>query len=364
MQVKDSMNDALAMRERSPITITKRTILRFVTAFVVFAVGLKELSRPPAEPFNSKISRVAVNKPRHELNDDNAPPPLPPTDAKKTAVVIFTHLINAHPSLDPLMTIYNGTKLYLNGLPEDAPYFITVDGIKDVPKNTEGELFLMESQENRNKYDEYIRRLQIYFKDHDNVKIMVAGKNIGLANNIRRVIESLPSETKYIYLFQHDLPLTREINHTDILVTAEANDSVRLVGFKGEHALTQPCGSDDILSEGGIFYRRFKLWTDRNHFARVDHYKFDILPRVTSVFPEDNMQQQARRNCSYFAPHYYEGTKGYSYYDHTDASERYGFKLFERVKRGELPYSSLSSVNLMVMKQMGVNMTELEQYNI
>lgn len=87
------------------------------------------------------------------------------------------------------MTIYNGTKRYLNGLPEKAPYFITVDGIKDIPKNMEGELFLMENQENRNKYDEYIRQLQMHFKDHDNVKILIAGKNIGLANNIRRVID-------------------------------------------------------------------------------------------------------------------------------------------------------------------------------
>ena len=164
-----------------------------------------------------------------------------------------------------------------------------------------------------------------------------------------------------MYLFQHDLPLVREINHTDILVTAEANDKMRLVGFKGDDPIQRPCG-DDIVSESGIFYRRFKLWTDRNHFARIDHYKNDILPQVISVFPEDNMHKPTRLNCTYFAPYYYEGGKGDPYYKHTDASERYGFKLFERVKRGEVAYSSLSKVNIMVMERMGVNMTELETY--
>eukprot|EP00956_Cyclotella_meneghiniana_P028829 scaffold68204_cov23-Cyclotella_meneghiniana.AAC.1 len=300
----------------------------------------------------------SVEKPVPESDNDQKDPPFHSSTTRKTAVVIFTHLINAHPSLDSLMAIYNGTRLYLNGLPEKAPYFVTVDGIKD---NTEGDLFLRESRENRNKYDEYIRRLQIYFKDHDNVKLFIAGKNIGLANIIRRVIEILPPETMYMYLFQHDLPLVREINHTDILATAEANDKMRLVGFKGEHPIRQPCG-DDITSESGILYRRFKQWTDRNHFVRVDHYKNDILPKVTSVFPEDNMHKPTRLNCTYFAPYYYEAGKGGPFYEHTDASERYGHKLYERVKRGEVPYSSLSKVNIMIMKQKGVNITELEQY--
>jgi len=136
---------------------------------------------------------------------------------------------------------------------------------------------------------------------------------------------------------------------------------MRLIGFKGEHPIQNPCG-DDIRSESGIFYRRFKQWTDRNHFARVDHYKNDILPMITSTFPEDSMHKSTRQNCTHFAPYYYQAGKGDRYYDHTDASERYGFKLFERVKRGELDYSSLSEVIFMVMKQLGVNMTELDQY--
>lgn len=355
--IRDTSSRSQAVIRPSATNVVSLICLRIIVALVTFAVGMKELARPFDTTSYKPLHPTSSVGPESDI-DHKVPPP--PT-TRKTAVVIFTHLINAHPSLDPLMTIYNGTKLYLNGLPEKAPYFITVDGIKDVPKNLEGELFLMESKENRNKYDEYIRRLQIHFKDQDNVKILVAGTNIGLANNIRRVIENLSPETKYMYLFQHDLPLVREINHTDILATAEANDKMRLVGFKGEHPINRPCG-DDITSESGIFYRRFKQWTDRNHFVRVDHYKNDILPKVVSNFPEDNMHKPTRLNCTYFAPYYYEAGKGDPYYEHTDASERYGFKLFERVKRGELSYSSLSKVNIMVMKQEGVNMTELEQY--
>lgn len=336
-----------------------QSIIRVSLKIIIAALLVSQMSTMRKFTLSKKSEQV-MSAIEIRLEDQATDQP-PLQDTHKTAVVIFTHLINAHPSLDPLLTIYNGTRTYLSGLPEEAPYFITVDGIKDIPKERKGELFLMETQENRNKYDEYLHQLQIYFKDHENVKVMVAGKNIGLANNIRRVIENLSPETKYMYLFQHDLPLIKEINHTDILVNAEAHDKMRLVGFKGEHPIKNPCG-DDIQSESGIFYRRFKLWTDRNHFARVDHYKNDILPMVTSTFPEDNMHKPTRQNCTHFAPYYYQAGKEDHYYVHTDASERYGFKLFERVKRGELDYSSLSEVNLMVMKQMGVNMTELDQY--
>mmetsp|Transcript_1991 Transcript_1991/g.2863 ORF Transcript_1991/g.2863 Transcript_1991/m.2863 type:complete len:372 (-) Transcript_1991:227-1342(-) len=361
---RDSSSRSLACSPLSAAILNRRFLRRLIIALLTSAVAWNQFFQPVDRLDKLTLNTTiisSVEKKHAESDNDHKDPPSPASATRKTAVVIFTHLINAHPSLDPLMTIYNGTKRYLNGLPEKAPYFITVDGIKDIPKNMEGELFLMENQENRNKYDEYIRQLQIHFKDHDNVKILIAGKNIGLANNIRRVIDNLSPDTKYMYFFQHDLPLVREINHTDILVTAEANVKMRLVGFKGDDPIQRPCG-DDIVSESGIFYRRFKLWTDRNHFARIDHYKNDILPRVTSVFPEDNMHKPTRLNCTYFAPYYYEGGKGDPYYKHTDASERYGFKLFERVKRGEVAYSSLSKVNIMVMERMGVNMTELETY--
>ena len=73
------------------------------------------------------------------------------------------------------------------------------------------------------------------------------------------------------------------------------------------------------------------------------------------------MHRPARRNCTYFGPHYYDDGRGGPFYDHTDASGRYGVNLAERVKSGEIEQSVLTDVNIMVMKQLGVNVTELEE---
>jgi hypothetical protein len=84
-----------------------------------------------------------------------------------------------------------------------------------------------------------------------------------------------------------------------------------------------------------------------------------MLKRYT--FPEMKMKDLSLANCTYYGPYYYaKGSYG-PWYKHTDATERYGAKLAERVKRGELDASALSAANLKEMRRAGVNTTELYQ---
>jgi len=72
------------------------------------------------------------------------------------------------------------------------------------------------------------------------------------------------------------------------------------------------------------------------------------------------MNNLAKKNCSYFAPYIYNRGAGGPMYEHTDATERYSFKLAERVRKGELKFSALSLGNKKEMRHGGVNITELE----
>ena len=88
----------------------------------------------------------------------------------------------------------------------------------------------------------------------------------------------------------------------------------------------------------------------------------DIFPLLSGhTFPEMRLAVVSRYNCSYYGPYYY--AKGFNgpWYKHTDATERYGEKLAERVKRGELKVSDLSYANLKDLRLAGVNTTELPQ---
>ena len=54
---------------------------------------------------------------------------------KTTAIIIATHLVPSHPSLDMLMEVLNSTRTYFKGLPHNAPVIITVDGIQKLIAN-------------------------------------------------------------------------------------------------------------------------------------------------------------------------------------------------------------------------------------
>ena len=287
---------------------------------------------------------------------------------KETAVVISTHLISSHPSLDQLLTVLNSTKKYFIGLPVQAPLFITVDGILQTGQHNSRSSVDGTDANNRDKYDLYLKALFKYFAGQDHVKILVAEKNLGLTGNLRRVMDNLDKETKYMYVLQHDLPFVKEINHTAIQMTANSYPDIRIIrfqhkfNFRRRNSRVGTCETHekDIVANG-ISLTKFARWSDQNHFASVDHYRNDILPYVTREFPEMNMMNIVALNCSYFGTHYYMSGFGGPYYKHRDATGRYGEELAKRVRSGEVKISNLKPSDLKDMQRKGVNVYELQE---
>jgi hypothetical protein len=167
-----------------------------------------------------------------------------------------------------------------------------------------------------------------------------------------------------MYLMQHDLPFAKPINHIAIVKTANEHPEVNIIRFNFKKSMAKPneCPGVPEIHANGIELKKWIKWSDQNQFARVSHYANDIFPILSHhTFPEMKMIEMASRNCSYYGLYYY--AKGFNgpWYKHTDATERYGAKLAERVKRGELDASALSAANLKEMRRAGVNTTELYQ---
>jgi hypothetical protein len=165
-----------------------------------------------------------------------------------------------------------------------------------------------------------------------------------------------------MYLMQHDLPFAKEINHTAIVKTANEHPEINMVRFNQKRIMGHPCKSVPEINANGIFLKKGAKWSDQNQFARVSHYVNDIFPILSHHnFPEMVMKDKSLSNCTYYGPYYYAKGYGGPWYKHTDATERYGSKLAERVKRGELDVSALSHGNLKEMRRAGVNITELHE---
>ena len=63
-----------------------------------------------------------------------------------------------------------------------------------------------------------------------------------------------------MYQFQqHELFLVKELNHSNILVNAEANNKVRIIGFKVNTPSQAVLMMASYLQVEILFYRRFNL---------------------------------------------------------------------------------------------------------
>ena len=286
--------------------------------------------------------------------------------SKETIVIISTHLVPSHPSLDLLQQVIQGYRENLIGLPKDAPLIITVDGIKTEGQNAR--IDMVETTKSKKIYHEYIQNLHKEFGLLENVRIVTAGINIGLSKMLKQVIDAYinVNVTKYMYLLQHDLKFTRPVNHTALIQLAKAfPDHVNIVNFKRNKRFCKNITNGDIIEQGsGIQFRKTTRWSDQNQFARISHFVKDVLPEVASdsgasmPFPEMRMMRLAEQNCEKYGV--YEYNAGFhGMYQHLDGSERLGENLAKRIREGEIRYSTLNDYTKAHLKKMGVNVTHL-----
>lgn len=287
---------------------------------------------------------------------------------RETAIIIPTHLVPSHPSLHLLMEVVNSIDKYILGLHPKAPIIITVDNLMENSKRNRRKngLFLLDNEENRKKLKLYLEALDKKTADNDRVTTLVSEKGVGLAKNLGKAIDILHQDTKYIYIVQHDLPFVKMVNHTAIVKTAkEYPDLIRIIRFNLYGAVNSNygCSIPDIHANG-ITLKKYKKWSDQNHFATVEHYKRDVIPvtkNAKNIFPEARLQVKANTNCSYYGPFYYFDEKDYGgpWYKHLDATERYGAKFAARIERGDVNVNLLSAGNLKDLEMNQINTTEL-----
>ena len=277
----------------------------------------------------------------------------PPTESKvdninyETAIIISTHLVPSHPSLSILKETMDSWK-YLSGLPANSQIIITVDGLADNTSTNRKSYFLLKSNENENRRQQYIAALKEEFRHRENIKIMVNERHGHLGNILKNAVELLDPRTEFVYILQQDLPFIRNINHTAIVKTRrEYPEYVRLVRFshRPNPILNKiPCWNqtEPVQSVNGIHLHKTSQWSDMNHWVDLKFYREHILSKINlNNFPEVAMQSNAAKNCSFYGPHMYGLPGEKAFVKHTDGAERYGQKLKTRIANGAVKIKDL-----------------------
>jgi len=153
-------------------------------------------------------------------------------NSKETAIIIATHPIPSHPSIDTLLDTVESVYTYLAGLPPRSQLLITVDGLQEA--TTRG---LPQTEENRRKFDLYLTALYAHFSG-EHVTILVSGYGRGLTHNLKRAVEVLHVDTKYLWMVQHDIPFSKTIDHAALVQTArEYPRLLRIVAFNNRRKI-------------------------------------------------------------------------------------------------------------------------------
>lgn len=270
----------------------------------------------------------------------------------RTAVIITTHLIPTHPSLEILNQTIESLK-FLKGLPSNAQIIITVDGLNEDTQENRKAYHLLRSEVNQAKLQSYIKALKEAYGYRDNVKLLVSKIHQHLGWSLKNAIQFLDQGTEYVYVIQQDLPFVREINHTAIAKTVqEFPDIVNLIRFNNRPnrvLQNSECWnqSEPVQHVNSIHLHKTPQWSDMNYFTPLWFYREHILSTINlDGFPEQTMMNIAWKNCSFYGPHLYGAPLDHAYVKHTDGAERYGYKLKARIARGEVRKEDLRPITI------------------
>lgn len=195
-----------------------------------------------------------------------------------TTIVINTSLIKTHPSLELFNATFSSLR-YLHGLPANTPIVITIDGLiskklyRYQPNDT---------KENKQRLQEYVRRLRLRFKNDNHVTILHSYDAGLLTINLKMAMEHV--DTKFVLVIQHDLSFIHEINYTALMQSMKENPELNIVRFHNRRNIVpqkfytiediktkKNCTSIFRDEKNGLEFVP-QIFSDRNHITSKKYY--------------------------------------------------------------------------------------------
>ncbi|CAJ1945048.1 unnamed protein product [Cylindrotheca closterium] len=223
-----------------------------------------------------------------------------------SSIMITSNLIPTHPNIDMLKdTIYSFYQ-FLKDIPLDTPIYVVVDGLPE-KKLTD---------DNRIREKQYIEAVRSGdFSPFTNVIVSPMGVHRNLAGSVKYTLENY-IQTEFLYIIQHDLPFSNEVDHWRLLKTMrEHPDVLYNVRFRynnKKNTRDSQCRSYKNMSDfpakdfNGLDFFSVKAWSDNNHLTTKKYYTF-LLSKMKHHrrAMETVLGWKARWNCTYLGQQIY-----------------------------------------------------------
>jgi hypothetical protein len=262
---------------------------------------------------------------------------MPESREKETALLITTNWIPSAPSPALLIEVINSIELMFEGLSHNMPVYILIDRLQDEdnPRHL-GHIVGQERYDKEATLEEYSINIMKAFMHRTifNFHIISNHRNLHIGGNLNKTLHLLDPRTEFIYFFQHDFKFVKKVNHTAIIkTTREFPGVVKNIRFNKVHNFParrkDKCYNmtDGVQNVNGIHLTRTDRWSDNNHFASVEYYKWMLEKMVVSVRrPIEDVMMNTRNadTCNVkVAQHLYGAPYESPYLEHLDGRLKY-----------------------------------------
>ena len=203
----------------------------------------------------------------------------------------------------------------------------------DLINHKNSKIILAHDYSDKKEYKEYLKNLENYVENMDNVQIVVRDDWGHLTGNVRNAMKYV--KTKYILVVQHDFPFIQAVDIHKIIEDLKSTSELKCIRFNKRN-------NNQIIGWGKKFnynnlYNKYQVnknysyisspnWSDNNHICSTEYYNNVILKISKDKTAMENNLKNIKRDNKFikkFGPYIFGDLNEKAYINHLDGSGRW-----------------------------------------
>ena len=187
----------------------------------------------------------------------------------KYCVLITASYIPSHPDTRYIKKVVESLKLGNIDI-NNANIILAHDGLNELQ---------IKNKNIVRDYSKYINDLKDFYKDHQNIKIIVRNNHGHLVGNIRNALQYINS--RFLLIIQHDLPFSHSFDIRKVMKDMEKTKELKHIRFNKRKNEGVKWDNNNlygkVIKSTYYKYTTTGAWSDLNHLSSTNYYKQIIM---------------------------------------------------------------------------------------
>ena len=202
----------------------------------------------------------------------------------------------------------------------------------DLINHKNSKIILAHDYSDKKEYKAYLKNLENYVENMENVQIVVRDDWGHLTGNVRNAMKYV--KTKYILLVQHDFPFIQAVDIHKIIEDLKSTPELKYIRFNKRNN-NQISGWEKEFNYNNL-YNKYQVnknysyisspnWSDNNHICSTEYYNNVILKISKDKTAMENNLKNIKRDNKFmnkFGPYIFGDLNQKAYINHLDGADR------------------------------------------